>query len=224
MTSSYKQEKSTYLQYLDDGNGIDSRSGRREEMRTAPLLSLAAKYAVDQGNTDSSLTNTVTDTSTDEPTELVFPQYSLLGFETGGHKAIAHHEPILLNTNAPNSTFICGSQGSGKSHTLSCMLENCLLQDEGIRILTKPLGGVVFHYDVGGGNSIAEAASLSSRGIPVRVLVSPSNYHKLSETYANQPNADNIKVSTLRFGDGDLNADRMLKLMAFSESENSVPL
>jgi len=33
---------------------------------------------------------------------------------------------IFLNTNAPWSAFICGSQGSGKSYTLSCMLENLL--------------------------------------------------------------------------------------------------
>jgi hypothetical protein len=31
-----------------------------------------------------------------------------------------HHDPrIFFNTAAPSSTFICGSQGSGKSHTSS---------------------------------------------------------------------------------------------------------
>ena len=29
---------------------------------------------------------------------------------------------LFLNTNAPTSTFICGLQGSGKSHTLACIL------------------------------------------------------------------------------------------------------
>ena len=34
---------------------------------------------------------------------------------------------IFLNVNTPWSTFICGSQGSGKSYSLSCILENCLI-------------------------------------------------------------------------------------------------
>jgi hypothetical protein len=29
---------------------------------------------------------------------------------------------IFLNSNAPNSAFICGVQGSGKSNSLACML------------------------------------------------------------------------------------------------------
>ncbi|KAK5136812.1 hypothetical protein LTR08_002108 [Meristemomyces frigidus] len=228
MSSLYEQQKGQYLQHLDGGIGNDNRSGRREEMRTAPLLSLAAKHAVDHDDEhDIDFSYASTSSGSDEqttPSDVVFPQYSLLGFQIGRHEHIAQHEPILFNTNAPNSIFICGSQGSGKSHTLSCMLENCLLQDDGVGTLAKPLGGVVFHYDVGGNNSLAEAASLSSRGIPVRVLVSPSNYRKLSEAYGKQPGTGKITVSTLRFGDSDLNADRMLKLMAFSESEGSVPL
>ncbi len=33
---------------------------------------------------------------------------------------------LFVNMDAPWSAFICGSQGSGKSHTLSCMLEAAL--------------------------------------------------------------------------------------------------
>lgn len=32
---------------------------------------------------------------------------------------------VFLNGNAPWSAFICGLQGSGKSHTLACMLGLC---------------------------------------------------------------------------------------------------
>lgn len=35
---------------------------------------------------------------------------------------------VFLNGNAPWSAFICGLQGSGKSHTLACMLGLCLLR------------------------------------------------------------------------------------------------
>lgn len=59
--------------------------------------------------------------------------------------------PVLLNTDSPWSAFLCGSQGSGKSHTLSCMLENCLLTDETILprvgLNPHPLAGLVFHYE-----------------------------------------------------------------------------
>jgi hypothetical protein len=85
---------------------------------------------------------------------------------------------IFFNVAAPSSTFICGSQGSGKSHTLSCLLENCLISSDASK-LPRPLTGLVFHYDtfisdVGG--SPCEAAFLSSNPkIKVRVLCSPTN-------------------------------------------------
>lgn len=57
-------------------------------------------------------------------------------------------EPVYLNTDAPWSAFLCGSQGSGKSHSLSCILENCLIRKETLMrkvgTLPKPLGGSSF--------------------------------------------------------------------------------
>ena len=85
---------------------------------------------------------------------------------------------IFQNVTAPSSTFICGSQGSGKSHTLSCMLENCLVSSAA-SILPRPLTGLVFHYDSfisDTGGSPCEAAYLSSNpGVKVRVLCPPTN-------------------------------------------------
>ncbi|KAF2662936.1 hypothetical protein K491DRAFT_584523 [Lophiostoma macrostomum CBS 122681] len=81
--------------------------------------------------------------------------------------------PILLNTDTPWSAFLCGSQGSGKSHTLSCMLENCLLTDKQlvrkIGVNPNPLAGLVFHYDSCQGSGVCEAAYLCSK-IPTTVL------------------------------------------------------
>lgn len=54
------------------------------------------------------------------------PQYGLLVFNMDDHPNIDAHEPIMLITNAPNSTFICGSQGSGKSYTLATILETLI--------------------------------------------------------------------------------------------------
>jgi hypothetical protein len=81
---------------------------------------------------------------------------------------------LFFNTTAPSSVFICGSQGSGKSHSLSCLLENFLTQSKA-NVLPRPLTGIVFHYDPFGG-SPCEAAYLSSaKDISVRVLCAPTN-------------------------------------------------
>ena len=34
---------------------------------------------------------------------------------------------VFLNTNTPWSAFVCGLQGSGKSHTLSCLIGKSIL-------------------------------------------------------------------------------------------------
>jgi hypothetical protein len=89
---------------------------------------------------------------------------------------------IFYNISPPSSTFICGSQGSGKSHTLSCMLENCLISSKAGR-LPNPLTGVVFHYDTFISDTMGspcEAAFLSSHpDVEVRVLCSPTNLHTM---------------------------------------------
>jgi hypothetical protein len=85
---------------------------------------------------------------------------------------------LFFNISAPSSAFICGSQGSGKSHTLSCLLENCLMKSD-ISKLDRPLAGLMFHYDsftsdVKG--TPCEAAHISSNpNVKVRILVSPTN-------------------------------------------------
>lgn len=119
-----------------------------------------------------------------------FPQYGLLvgivNVEPGDPECESQDplrgldiDPrIFFNVAAPSSTFICGSQGSGKSHTLSCLLENCLFPSD-VGKLPRPLTGLVFHYDSfisDGGGSPCEATFLSSNpDIRVRVLCSPTN-------------------------------------------------
>lgn len=85
---------------------------------------------------------------------------------------------VFFNIAAPSSAFICGSQGSGKSHTLCCLLENCLMKSD-VSTLYKPLAGLIFYYDsftsdVRG--TPCEAAYLASNTkIKVRILCSPTN-------------------------------------------------
>ncbi|RDW67341.1 uncharacterized protein DSM5745_09207 [Aspergillus mulundensis] len=128
---------------------------------------------------------------------------------------------LLFNISAPSSTFICGSQGSGKSHTLSCMLESCLIPSK-LGRLTSPLTGVVFHYDTfisDACGSPCEAAYLASNGsVKVKVLCAPTNAAAIKKTYQHL----NVTVEPLAIDQSHLNTKRMMDLMAVNSDD--VPL
>ncbi|KAK0124580.1 hypothetical protein ONS95_009529 [Cadophora gregata] len=130
---------------------------------------------------------------------------------------------IYFNISAPSSVFICGSQGSGKSHTLSCLLENCLLKSS-VSKLDNPLSGLVFHYDSFMSDSRGtpcEAAHLSSNfNIKVRILCSPSNVQTIKRTYSGL----NVEIEPLMINQNDLNTKRMLDLMAVNTEDGRMPL
>ncbi|KAK8236630.1 hypothetical protein HDK77DRAFT_295197 [Phyllosticta capitalensis] len=223
---------------LLESSSSKSGSGLTEDLLNAPLFSWSVRRAL-------------------SGTPAAFTQYALLGHERvaarrrqqqtadqhnydddvdanghGGEEAAAPTaedlEPLFLNTNAPFSVFLCGSQGSGKSHTLSCILEGCLLREPdaaAIGRLSQALEAIVFHYDawsVGGG--ICEAAHLASQGIKVRVLASPSNYWALERAYRKEVRGGRVEVGVLKLSEADLSAKRMLTLMAFDGHEGKVPL
>jgi hypothetical protein len=161
------------------------------------------------------------------------PQYGLIGIhETIRDDSLTPVERLVMtNTTIPWSTFICGSQGSGKSHTFSCLLENALVQSDFIGALPHPLTGLVMHYDKYTSHSttqVCEAAYLCSAGIPVNVLVSPSNIWTMKRLYANLPglpaDAPRPKVLPLYLDEHHLSIGRILKLMAVDTSEKTVPL
>ncbi|KAK5166971.1 uncharacterized protein LTR77_007700 [Saxophila tyrrhenica] len=157
----------------------------------------------------------------------ILSQYGLLGFHVGEHPGITQQEPILLNTRAPNSTFLCGSQGSGRSFTLACILENYLFPDEKFGSVANPVAGVAFHFDDDDALSGAEVASLCGRGVEVNVLVPSSNFHKLNAAYQKiaKQVGGRINVDRLLLRDEHLSISRMHKLMAFNESSDTgVPL
>lgn len=180
------------------------QGGKSEEICMTPLCSLAVAHTVPKK---------------------ALSQYGLLGFNMEASEHISEREPIMININAPNSTFICGSQGSGKSYTLSGLLENCLKKDNALNKLNDPPAGVVFHYD-NDSQTVAEAAHLCSLGIKVRVLVSKSSAAtNLRQRYLKVPGAkDNLTVEHFVLQDRHLNVERMLKMMAFDEAEGSVPM
>lgn len=154
-----------------------------------------------------------------------FPQYGLLGGVTSDAKengALADPR-VFFNIAAPSSVFICGSQGSGKSHSLSCLLENCLISSPA-NVLPKPLTGVVFHYDTfvsdNAGEPCEAAYLASNRQVKVRVLCAPTNIKTIKRVYSRIPN---VAVESLRLNESDLNTKRMMSLMAVDDT-HGIPL
>lgn len=196
-----------------------------EEIKTSPLFSAKVLLTAIQAGARLGEKET-------------FPSYGLLAERLGtypsdssntaggnGDDIAVRDDRLFLNTNAPWSTFICGSQGSGKSHTLSCILEDALLQTSRLGKLPKQLAGLVFHYDKFTGFStsqMCEAAYLCSKGIRVNVLVSPSNFPTMSKLYENLPGlAAGVRpnVAPLFLEPMQLNVERIMKLMAFDNKE-----
>ncbi|TID22995.1 Mannosyl-oligosaccharide alpha-1-2-mannosidase [Venturia nashicola] len=223
-----------HLDLFDNlGTGLFSSStnnAREEETRTAPIFSSHVQAAIANGSVRI---------STPAQRNSVFPQYGLLGMRL---KTIGMHEVtdpvpepqqnlIYTNTNAPWSAFICGSQGGGKSHTLSCLLENALLSTSPAAVLPNPLAGLVFHYDNFTSHSssqLCEAAYLCSKGVPVRVLVSPSNVWAMEKIYHNLPGlpkgCPKPLVIPLYISEKQLNVTNMMTLMSVDQTSGHPPL
>ncbi len=121
------------------------------------------------------------------------------------------------------------STGSGKSHTVSTILENALISGfPAIGSLTKPLSVLVLHYGEGGLNSLPnEAAWLSSsisshiKGPPVRVYVSRSSLQTMRTVYG--PLGERVSVEPLLFSSSELDVAAILSMMAVG-STDSAPL
>lgn len=155
-----EQDFEAHLDLLEVSNANDEAS----EIETAPIFTNAVRVHTQKVS---------------PPGKAPFGQYGLLaGDVSRGYPASGHDPRIFYNIAAPSSAFICGSQGSGKSHSLSCMLENCLTSSVA-NVLPRPLTGIVFHYDSfvsDSGGSPCEAAHLSSSSdVKVRVLCPPTN-------------------------------------------------
>ncbi|KAK7715199.1 hypothetical protein SLS64_003897 [Diaporthe eres] len=181
--------------------------GGLDEIQTAPLFTESARlqaerHALSSGGGDQ-----------------VYSQYGLLA----GASDSKSDELIYYNVAAPSSTFICGSQGSGKSHTLSCLLENSLFPSVANE-LPRPLTGIVFHYDTflnDSQGSPCEAAYLSTNlAVRVRVLCAPTNIATIRRTYAGLPN---VFIEPLSIREQDLTTKRMMDLMAVRKGE-TMPL
>lgn len=221
VTPGYTKELARYQAVLEDhisdfdSSGSDDFNPALEELRMAPLV----WWEVNQHF---------------EPKQEVERGYGVLGHVPDEQKRFASAEsikmhenrtPVLINTDTPWSAFLCGSQGSGKSHSLSCMLENCLLTDKTLLPLIgynpHPLAGLVFHYDKSQGSGVCEAAFLCT-SVPTTVLVSPSNYGRLKTAYEKmaRDQGGDITVKRLHILPKYLDTARMKTLMAVSHDDD----
>ncbi|KAJ5547157.1 hypothetical protein N7494_004742 [Penicillium frequentans] len=133
---------------------------------------------------------------------------------------------IMLNTNIPFSAFICGVQGSGKSHTTACIIENCSMAIPALGNLKISISTLVLQFDEYTStvsSQPSEAAFLArflpqyarEKTVPVRVLVSPTNFHNLKKMYSQIPN---VEVRPFKLQPKHLNITMMLSLMSVSQS------
>jgi len=183
-----------YTQFLNSTAGLQLGDALLDEMKIAPLFTYEVKNRLKDSHPEA------------------FVQYGLLG-QVQEDREAKDVNPMFLNTNTPFSIFLCGSQGSGKSHTMSCVLENCLMADKDVSVSRSNLSGLVFHYDRMLGESIAQPAYLSSH-IPTRVLVSPSNLGRMRKAYAKLNRGAMLTVEPLYLLPRHLNTERIKRLMA----------
>jgi len=146
---------------------------------------------------------------------------------------------VYLNTFEPFCFATVGIQGAGKSHTLACLIESCLIPlpvPEGREIvrLHNPMAALVFHYEQNE-SSICEATGLISplkaleracSSLPTTpvlardkmvVLVSPSYYRQRKAFYG-----DYCIVKPLLFSWASLNADHIKKIMRINENDTQL--
>ena len=225
-----KRERQAHLQLMKeattDGRRSSNDQGLLHNIKTTPIFSRGVRYALEDGELfDQGV-----------PPTNMFPQYGFLGVRDATFSSAGGHGPsppgqvrdqdmLYTNMNAPWSAFICGSQGGGKSHTLSCMLENALLSESVAGVLPNPLAGMIFHYDrftSPQSTQFCEAAYLCSQGVPVKVLVSAVSLPTLRRLYANlpglPPDAPQPVVEALYLSERQLNNANMMKLMAVDDA------
>ncbi|KAJ5640042.1 uncharacterized protein N7484_007904, partial [Penicillium longicatenatum] len=151
-------------------------------------------------------------------------EITTLGLPSLDEKVLEVDPRLFFNVASPSSTFICGSQGSGKSHILSCLLEGCLISSRAGKLM-NPLTAMIFHYDTfisDTTGSPCEAAFLSSNpSIEVRVLCSPTNLRTINGTYSR---FKGITVQSLQIDQSNLNTKRMMDLMAVGKESGAIPL
>ncbi|KAF8558824.1 hypothetical protein OG21DRAFT_1474654 [Imleria badia] len=201
------------LALLHDGANDAQGRSKDHELRTAPIVTRDAYVAA--GYRDN------------------MTQYGVLGRALhifNKSQAYSPTDPRLyINTNAPFSAVVCGVQGSGKSHTVSILLESMFIPNlRPLGFLQKPLSGLVLHFGEGGPSARpSEAAWIALSDMPavhtprVKVFVSRSSLKTMTAVYA--PLGERVTVEPLLLKKDELDAQAFLSMMAVGSSD-SAPL
>lgn len=165
------------------------------------------------------------------------PEGALFGHQFAPSGLEETGEAVYFNTHDPFCFVTVGVQGAGKSHTSSCVLENCLVpfSPGNIVKLNNPMTSMVLHYDQNT-SSICEAAGLLSPNPSVKskmnlvghsvgvvpkdkavILVSPAFYKQRKAFYG-----DYCTVKPLLFRWRSLTADHIKRIMRIENGENQL--
>lgn len=126
---------------------------------------------------------------------------------------------------------MCGVQGSGKSHSVSVMLENMMIPGfDSIGNQKKALAGLVLHFgEAGTVTQPCEAAHLGLSRVEgfeapkIRVYVSPTSFSKMKTVYERL--GLDVEISPLLLTQSELDAKSFLSLMAVgTASTDRTPL
>ncbi|KAK5711497.1 hypothetical protein LTR17_018372 [Elasticomyces elasticus] len=201
MAGDYHRERTRYLSFLN--HDVSGRSGEEESLRTTPLFSLAVKHTIDKSFENQH-------SGTPESSEVVSDKaVDSASSSEDGRKPVSDR-PGLRCSAGTLRTPILPQYGLLGFH---------------VGKHNGPLAGLVFHYDIDSSGTVAETASLCSRGIKVHVLVSNSNFETAQRNYqAATNNLENLTVERFLLPPSELSIERMHKLMAFSERSDAVPL
>lgn len=162
----------------------------------------------------------------DTTNKSLFKESALLGFTAPGKE-------IFLNLYEPFCVATIGLQGSGKSHSLSVIVENCLLStrnseekdDSDIIDLQTSMCCLVLHYDQSA-QSVCEVTGFIRPRIGrflclpndrMIVLVSPTYYLQRKAFYG-----PDINVRPLLFKWSKMTADRLRQLMRLSSEDTQL--
>ena len=149
--------------------------------------------------------------------------------------------PVYLDTAEPFVFTTFGVSGAGKSHTLNCVLESCLLPfpEECIIRINQPQAALVFHFDQSP-QSLCEAVGLArSDGSLCRllgpqsprrclskecaiILVSPAFFRQRVVFYGNSE-AGNVTVKPFMFAWKSLTADHVKRMMLRDDYATTAP-
>jgi len=130
---------------------------------------------------------------------------------------------VYLNTSEPFCAIAVGVQGSGKSHTVSSIVEACMLNAPPVTHLGRPLSTLALHYDRDP-NNFCELLTLTTQNpnssmkcvVPeMVVLLSSSIFELKRKHYEKFPNC---RVYPLLFNFDELTASMLKEIMGVGAS------